>query len=103
MPHSVPNAERSFVMTTKKQLVRKIIKAKKEIMSQCLNRIKSLLDQTNKLKAENVLERWSVHHNLLLELQLLETMITKSDKNQNMIRDMKDIADDIVPKSGLYT
>ena len=55
------------------------------------------------LKAENILERWSVHHSLLLELKLLEAIISHSDKNQNMIRDIKDIADNIVPTpNGVY-
>ena len=73
------------------------------MLSDCVDRVHALLKQTNKLKADNILERWSVHHNLLLELQLLEIMITKSDKNQRMIHDIKSIANDIVPKSGLYT
>ena len=87
----------------KKSLVNKIIKAKKKMLSDCVDRVQALLKQTDKLKAENILERWSVHHNLLLELKFLETIISHSDKNQNMIRDIKDIADNIVPiPTGVY-
>ena len=90
-------------MKTKKALVKKIIKAKKQMLKDCVDRVQALLKQTDKLKAENILERWSVHHKLLLELKFLETIISHSDKNQNMIRDIKDIADDIVPTpAGVY-
>ncbi|MCH7561023.1 MAG: hypothetical protein IIC67_06615, partial [Thaumarchaeota archaeon] len=90
-------------MKTKKALVKKIIKAKKKMLKDCVDRVQALLKQSKNLKADNILERWSVHHNLLSELQLLETMITNSDKNQRMIHDIKSIANDIVPiPNGVY-
>ena len=57
MHHSVQNAERSYAMTTKKQLVKKILKAKKKILSDCVDRVQALLKQTDKLQSENILER----------------------------------------------
>ena len=88
---------------SKKTLVNKIIKAKKKMLKDCVDRVQALLKQSKNLKEDNILERWTVHHSLLSELKLLETIISQSEKNQDMINDVKSIANNIVPKSGLYT
>ena len=84
-------------MTTKKQLVKKILKAKKELLDGCLQRIQELLDQSIKLKDKETLKRFNIHHLLLQEVYLLETVLSSSDKNKLVISGIKDIADDLLP------
>ena len=101
MPHFVLNVARRYAMTTKKQLVKKILKAKKELLDGCLQRIQELLDQSIKLKDKETLKRFNIHHLLLQEAYLLETVLSPSDNSKLVISGIKDIADDLLPSDNL--
>jgi len=88
-------------MTTKKQLVRKIMKARKELLAGCLHRIEELLDQSTKLKENQILDRFNIHHLLLLEANTLETVLTPSDNSKLVINEIRDIANTLKPADNL--
>ena len=88
-------------MTTKKQLVKKILKAKKELLAGSLQRIQELLDQSTKLKDKETLKRFNIHHLLLQEAYLLETVLSPSDESKLVVSGIKDIADDLLPTDNL--
>jgi len=101
MPHSVQLVGEDYAMTTKKQLVRKILKAKRELLTGCLQRIQELLDQSTKLKDEESLKRFNLHHLLLFEAHTLETVLTPTDKSKIVINGIRNIAEDLRPTDNL--
>jgi len=67
-------------------------------------RLESLLKETDNLKLDDILDRWLLHKCLLLEIPLLEALLSDSDMKKQMVNRLRKIANNLapVPNYGVY-
>jgi len=67
-------------------------------------RLESLLKEADNLKLDSILDRWVLHKCLLLEIPLLEALLTDCGKKKQMVNRLRKTANDLapVPNYGVY-
>ena len=69
----------------------------REMVLQSCERLESLLKEADNLKIDSILDRWVLHQCLLLEIPLLEALLTNSDKKQQMVNRLRKTANNLSP------
>ena len=60
-------------------------------------RLESLLKEADNLKIDSILDRWVLHQCLLLEIPLLEALLTNSEKKQQMVNRLRKTVNNLSP------
>jgi len=80
--------------------------SQQQILTESLTRLDELLTKAENLKLDNQLDKWVIHHCLLNEIPLLDTLLTLCDaKNKDSILDrVRRITENLAPASltGFY-
>ncbi|MCH8915986.1 MAG: hypothetical protein IIA82_09115 [Thaumarchaeota archaeon] len=74
-----------------------------QILNDSLTRIDNLLSEAENLKLDNQLDRWIIHHCMLSEIPLMETLLKlcNYDKTKQVIDRVKKIAENLAPTTKL--
>jgi len=69
----------------------------KEILHESLERMNDILTEAENLKLDNQLDRWIIHHCLLNEIPLMETLLIlcEYDGTEQIINRVKKIAENL--------
>jgi len=69
---------------------------RKMVLQSC-ERLESLLKEADNLKIDSILDRWVLHQCLLLEIPLLEALLTDSEKKQQMVNRLRKTVNNLSP------
>lgn len=77
--------------------------SQQQILHDSLERLDELLTKAEGLELDNQLDRWAVHHCMLNEIPLMETLLKLCDydKTEQVIDRIKQIAENLAPTTKL--
>ena len=77
--------------------------SQQQILTESLTRLDDLLTKAEGLQLDNQLDRWIIHHCMLNEIPLMETLLKlcNYDKTEQVIDRIKKIAENLAPVSNV--